>query len=205
MDSKGVSPIVGIILAVAITVLLAVIAWTYLGGFTTTSPKTYFVGAKATENPEGLISITYVGGADHSQVDYLVISVSRVNGSVYTIKYGSEHDANLDTGHDAEFDGDGTRNENDSYYYYIIPLDNNYWNDGGNNTVLEVGYDGAPDSYTSFSVSPANGLGLDDDINDVKVGTVIMIQGDEGPNNNHITVSAEFLDGTAQTILDTWT
>ena len=71
-NKKGISPIVGVILVVAMTVLLAAIAWTYLGGFTKTSPKTYQVAVKVretlVENGKHRIVITYLGGPDQDKV-----------------------------------------------------------------------------------------------------------------------------------------
>ena len=176
MDSKGVSPIVGIILAVAITVLLAVIAWTYLGGFTTTSPKMYSVAAKAEERPDGTIRIMYTGGPDQTQVDYLNVSVSIDRTNDYVQVFCNQ------TGYVAT---------NISY----TNLSN--WTEI--DSVLEY-YDINVNPPTGLgTVGNGNGYA------DVKVGTTVSIKGSPGGGNDHVIVIATFIDGTKQVILDTWT
>ena len=169
MDSKGVSPIVGIILAVAITVLLAAIAWTYLGGFTTTAPKMYSVAAKAEERPDGTIRIMYTGGPDQTQVDYLNVSVTTSDDYVQVFCNNATYNAT---------------NTNTSVLQ-------------ANETVI---------SHYQISVNPSAGLGYPDgSAADVKVGTTVSIKGTQGGGNDHVIVTATFIDGTKQVILDTWT
>jgi len=73
-DKKGISPIVGVILVVAMTVLLAAIAWTYLGGLATSPGKQYQVGVKV-ERSVGKIIITYIGGPDQDKVTGLRVTI----------------------------------------------------------------------------------------------------------------------------------
>lgn len=55
-DRKGISPIVGVILVVAMTVLLAAIAWTYMSGMVSSPGKTYIVSPIVQkENPDRII------------------------------------------------------------------------------------------------------------------------------------------------------
>ena len=164
-DRKGISPIIGVILVVAMTVLLAVIAWTYLGGFTTTTPKQYLVSAKASENASGWITITYTGGPNHAQVKYLNVSVSVGNEVISVWSQNSTHFCATN----------GT-----------APVCNNV----------------SISALQSVVVSPPGGLG--NETTSPKIGTVVLINGTAGPDNNHVTVSATFVDGTTQTILDTW-
>jgi flagellin-like protein len=74
-DEKGVSPVIGVILMVAITVILAAVIASFVFGLTGTMKKTYTVAATATkscsssgENTICTIYITYQGGPDHSFV-----------------------------------------------------------------------------------------------------------------------------------------
>ena len=145
MDEKGVSPVIGVILMVAATIVIAAVVMGMLGGFS--PPKrTYAVTATASEagdlDGDGNttdIEITYHGGPDHAYVDYLNVSVD------------------------------------------------------GN------------------SVTLGNDWGTADGTNDVTPGvSVIVDNGDfsgnpisAGPNNDHVVVTATFLDGSTQVILDT--
>ena len=68
-DKKGISPIVGVILVVAMTVLLAAIAWTYLGGLASSGPsRVYQVGVTVKQIDRDTITITYIGGADKDKL-----------------------------------------------------------------------------------------------------------------------------------------
>ena len=71
---KGISPIVGVILVVAMTVLLAANAWTNLGGLATSPGKQYQVGMKVERTANGIV-ITYIGGPDQDKVTSLGILV----------------------------------------------------------------------------------------------------------------------------------
>ncbi|MEM2462322.1 MAG: type IV pilin N-terminal domain-containing protein [Archaeoglobaceae archaeon] len=72
MDEKGVSPVIGVILMVAITVILAAVIASFVFGMGSTVKKTYFVSATAAEtNCDGTdcdVEITYQGGPDHPAV-----------------------------------------------------------------------------------------------------------------------------------------
>ena len=60
-DRKGISPIIGVILVVAMTVLLAVIAWTYLGGMMTSPGKAYIVQPIVTKESPNVIKVRFEG------------------------------------------------------------------------------------------------------------------------------------------------
>ncbi len=77
-NKKGISPIVGVILVVAMTVLLAAIAWTYMSGMVSSPGKQYQVGMKVERTANGL-TITYVGGPDQDKVSSLTITVYDTN------------------------------------------------------------------------------------------------------------------------------
>jgi flagellin-like protein len=74
-DEKGVSPVIGVILMVAITVILAAVIASFVFGLAGTMKRTYAVAATATKScsltaggTECTIYITYQGGPDHSFV-----------------------------------------------------------------------------------------------------------------------------------------
>jgi len=82
-DEKGVSPIVGVILVVVMTVMLAIIAWNYLGGLTSTGPgKMYSVAAKAERSSNGeYVTVTYEGGPDARLVKNVIVTARFMNGT----------------------------------------------------------------------------------------------------------------------------
>ena len=70
-DEKGVSPVIGVILMVAITVILAAVIASFVFGLAGTMKRTYTVAATATKSCSDstcTIYITYQGGPDHSFV-----------------------------------------------------------------------------------------------------------------------------------------
>ena len=78
MDEKGVSPVIGVILMVAATIVIAAVVLGMLGGFAPPK-KTYAVSASASRINSSAISITYLGGPDQASVDtskhsYAIIS-----------------------------------------------------------------------------------------------------------------------------------
>ena len=89
-NKKGISPIVGVILVVAMTVLLAAIAWTYLSGMTSSPGKVYQVAVKAqrvantTSTDLSDIIVTYVGGPDQNKVTQLCVNFIGANSSNIT-------------------------------------------------------------------------------------------------------------------------
>jgi len=65
---KGVSPVIGVILMVAATIVIAAVVLAMLGGFG--PPKrTYTVGVTASRAPDGNVTVTYLGGPDAAYVD----------------------------------------------------------------------------------------------------------------------------------------
>jgi len=65
---KGVSPVIGVILMVAATIVIAAVVLAMLGGFTAPT-RQYVVTATATSNATGTgIAVTYQGGPDANLV-----------------------------------------------------------------------------------------------------------------------------------------
>lgn len=125
-SNKGVSPVIGVILMVAATIVIAGVVMAMLGGFG--PPKrSYMVTATASENATGYIYVTYQGGPDSTMAQWLNCSIDGVE------KTGSS-----------------------------------------------------------------------DRFHNATVGASVSGEGTAGSNNNHVTVTAYFKDGTTQVILDTW-
>ena len=82
-DRKGISPIIGVILVVAMTVLLAVIAWTYLGGLTTSPGKAYMVQADVKHSDPGRITVSFVGKDLNEVYKVQFIGSNNTNGILY--------------------------------------------------------------------------------------------------------------------------
>ena len=72
MDEKGVSPVIGVILMVAATIVIAAVVMGMLGGFS--PPKrTYSISVTATQEGDDII-VTYNGGPDQALVSKLIFS-----------------------------------------------------------------------------------------------------------------------------------
>ena len=72
MDEKGVSPVIGVILMVAATIVIAAVVMAMLGGFG--PPKrTYTISLTATQEGKDII-VTYNGGPDQDFVSKLIFS-----------------------------------------------------------------------------------------------------------------------------------
>ncbi|MEM0315308.1 MAG: type IV pilin N-terminal domain-containing protein [Archaeoglobaceae archaeon] len=70
-DEKAVSPVIGVILMVAITVILAAVIASFVFGMAGTVKKTYTVAATASKTCDATnctIYVTYQGGPDHNLV-----------------------------------------------------------------------------------------------------------------------------------------
>jgi len=80
-SKRGVSPVIGVILMVAATIVIAGVVMGMLGGFGPPK-KQYLVTASASENATGYIYVTYNGGPDSAMVDSLSCSV---NGNSLTL------------------------------------------------------------------------------------------------------------------------
>ena len=76
MNEKGVSPVIGVILMVAATIVIAAVVMGMLGSFKAPTSKTYSVSASATENSTHCIVLTFEGGPDANLVDYLNVSIN---------------------------------------------------------------------------------------------------------------------------------
>jgi len=83
-DDEAVSPVIGVILMVAITVILAAVIAAYVFGMTGNVQKTKVVAATAVMTTGGGIDITYQGGQDADSLSGM--NITAPNGSFwYTI------------------------------------------------------------------------------------------------------------------------
>ncbi|WOX57182.1 type IV pilin N-terminal domain-containing protein [Methanoculleus receptaculi] len=80
-NEDAVSPVIGVILMVAITVILAAVIAAFVFGMAGNIQTTKNVAATATQQGNDII-VTYQGGADSNSVAYLRIDVSR-NAPMY--------------------------------------------------------------------------------------------------------------------------
>ncbi|MEM2190876.1 MAG: type IV pilin N-terminal domain-containing protein [Archaeoglobaceae archaeon] len=85
MDEKGVSPVIGVILMVAITVILAAVIASFVFGMSGTVKRTYNVAFTVTSVDASQVVVKYMGGQDHAYVDSCVALVEgSPSGSITT-------------------------------------------------------------------------------------------------------------------------
>jgi len=91
---EAVSPVIGVVLMVAITVILAAVVSTYVFGMTSNVPRTYVVAATFQPIDDDHIEITYNGGQDAAFVTNLTVTI---NG-LYAGTIGDSDDSILKVG-----------------------------------------------------------------------------------------------------------
>ena len=153
-DERAVSPVIGVILMVAITVILAAVIGAFVFGMGGSLQKTYTVGVTATQVDSDHVDVTFQGGPDAGQVDYMVVGID---------------------GQNFDIDGNETDTANEITFN----------SDGAETTILT-----------------ADGLA-------VPVGSMITCTNEAtgGPissGRDHVIVTAAFMDGTTQVVLDTY-
>ncbi len=75
MDEEAVSPVIGVILMVAITVILAAVIAAFVLDMGSSLKRTYIVAATAQQTNSSTIEITYYGGQDHDSLEFLNVSL----------------------------------------------------------------------------------------------------------------------------------
>jgi len=96
-SKKGVSPVIGVILMVAATIVIAAVVIAMLGGFS--APRTqYLVTATASQNSIGDLVVTFQGGPDSSMVSGLNVTVVSANGSSIYYETDATRSTTWDTG-----------------------------------------------------------------------------------------------------------
>ena len=76
----AVSPVIGVILMVAITVILAAVIGAFVFGMGSGVKKTYIVAATASQMGDD-ITVTYNGGPDADQVNVITVTAAGTNTS----------------------------------------------------------------------------------------------------------------------------
>jgi flagellin-like protein len=80
-NEDAVSPVIGVILMVAVTVILAAVIASFVFGMTGNVQKTKVVAATANIENSGAIVIVYQGGQDEASL--MGINITAPNGTVY--------------------------------------------------------------------------------------------------------------------------
>ena len=88
----AVSPVIGVILMVAITVILAAVIGAFVFGMGSGVSKTYTVGVTARQVNSTAVDVTYQGGPDASSVSYMNVSI---NGIYFGTDGGVSEDSNM--------------------------------------------------------------------------------------------------------------
>ena len=100
-NEEAVSPVIGVILMVAITVILAAVIAAFVFGMTGNVQTQKMVAVTVTQNGENVV-LTYQGGADASTLQYLKVTVESgdstkgsatyctQNGGTFTSTTGSD-------------------------------------------------------------------------------------------------------------------
>jgi len=71
----AVSPVIGVILMVAITVILAAVIGAFVFGMGGSVSKTYTVGVTAAQTGSNTVDVTFQGGPDADVVHYINVSI----------------------------------------------------------------------------------------------------------------------------------
>jgi len=74
-QDDAVSPVIGVILMVAITVILAAVIAAFVFSMGGTMSTTYIVATTASQITDTNIAVTYQGGPDHDLLNWINISV----------------------------------------------------------------------------------------------------------------------------------
>ena len=89
MDEKGVSPVIGVILMVAITVILAAVIASFVFGLGGTVQRTYNVAFTVTGINDTNVYVKYMGGPDHAYVSSCNALVDGNNKSLVNTTIGA--------------------------------------------------------------------------------------------------------------------
>ena len=88
-NEDAVSPVIGVILMVAITVILAAVIAAFVFGMAGNISKTKIVAATASQQGATQIFITYQGGQDHIQVASMSYIIAGVSGNFPSTAVGT--------------------------------------------------------------------------------------------------------------------
>jgi len=97
-EEEAVSPVIGVILMVAITVILAAVIGAFVFGMGGSLKKTYMVGVTATQIDADTVDVTFQGGPDADLVKYLNVTVGSSKCFFGNTTYGTPFDVNPTVG-----------------------------------------------------------------------------------------------------------
>jgi len=123
-DEDAVSPVIGVILMVAITVILAAVIASFVFGMGGNLNKQYLVAATASQVGDDII-VTYNGGHDHASVTWFNITQAGTNTTGTTAE-------NPDVGYTVTFSGNGSAGNSDTVVATIE------FEDGTNQVILNT-------------------------------------------------------------------
>ena len=75
-SEQAVSPVIGVILMVAITVILAAVVAAFVFSTAGSFNQNYLIAATASQVSTDNIDVTYRGGPDHYSIDWINISIN---------------------------------------------------------------------------------------------------------------------------------
>jgi archaeal type IV pilus assembly protein PilA len=79
-NDLAVSPVIGVLLMVAVTVILAAIIAMFVFGMAANVPKNKVISMSAQQPSADTITVTYLGGTDTSQFDHATVNVTDDDG-----------------------------------------------------------------------------------------------------------------------------
>ena len=88
-DEKGVSPVIGVILMVAITVILAAVIASFVFGLSGTLQRKYVIGFTVTGVESDKVYVRYEGGPDHAYVSYCKAMAGDQETSISSLSVGA--------------------------------------------------------------------------------------------------------------------
>jgi archaeal type IV pilus assembly protein PilA len=86
-NEDAVSPVIGVILMVAITVILAAVIAAFVFGMAGNIPKNKIVAATAQHPTSNMITVLFAGGQDAGQFNGANVTITPGTGSVGTVDY----------------------------------------------------------------------------------------------------------------------
>ncbi|NLH25070.1 MAG: type IV pilin [Methanomicrobiales archaeon] len=95
-EEEAVSPVIGVILMVAIVVILAAVIAAFVFGMTGTVQGSKSIAATARYVGPDSVEVTYQGGTDHVKLEYLILTINGVSyNSTATDPFYSDTEAGL--------------------------------------------------------------------------------------------------------------
>ncbi len=123
-DEDAVSPVIGVILMVAITVILAAVIASFVFGMSSSLKKPYNIAATASQQGSTITAV-FNGGPDADQVDYLNATIGSNSFSTAGTDFASNSTGSIAT-------TTGTSGYND----HVIVVAN--FNDGTSQIILDT-------------------------------------------------------------------